>query len=159
MSLNAPTSQPLRNLEQLLHGTPRHHIGILIAPHKGMKPNWSASYLKCPTCWARSSVCRSRSWLCNSQTRWEHNSEKRHMRLRWDESSQGCCVHCGIQFSSESTCRVNEAISKLWIHYPQQLKSFCWKGYFVCLLLCVTGIFLLSILYMPFNSMSHWTYN
>lgn len=47
-----------------------------------LKQTPSASYLKCPTCWARSAVCRSRSWLCNSQTPWEHNSEMR--RSGWN---------------------------------------------------------------------------
>lgn len=41
------------------------------------KQTASTPHLKCPTCWARSAVCRSQSWRCNSQTPWERSSEER----------------------------------------------------------------------------------
>lgn len=58
----------------------------------GGKSSWP--YLTCPTCSARSSACRSRSWPCNSQTPWEHNSaNKTQERLKRDQSSERCCAH------------------------------------------------------------------
>lgn len=56
--------------------------------HMTIKQTPSTSYLRCPTCWARSSVCRSRSWPCSSQTPWEHNSEKRRPIWMWFDSTQ-----------------------------------------------------------------------
>lgn len=53
------------------------HDNLAAQSGEETKLNQNTSHLMCPTCWARSSACRSQSWLCNSQTPWERNSEIR----------------------------------------------------------------------------------